>query len=225
MKKYNSVLEAKEKCKSLTRTAACAALLLGACRTQYENCVKLLSDDQIDAGGVILSAAKADMSEYYFLDENEYYLEIYREDFIQLFEEKGSAVIMISFPDCPFCNRAVPVLQEAAAAYGEYILYLDIKSKEFQRKDPDEKEELEKRFFACLGDITTEVWSEDDQAYVPNFYAPLALAVREGEIIGSHTGINEGFKIDDKSKPLNDDQKKKLRSIYEKLIRSVLNNR
>ena len=223
MKKYNPVFEVDQMCKCFTIAAACGALLLSACRAEYENCVKILSDEQIDAGGVILNAGKADLSDYYFLDENEYYLEIYREEFIQLFEEKGSAVIMISYPDCPFCNRAVPVMQEAAAEYGEYILYPDIKSEEFRKKDLDEKEELEKLFFACLGDITTEVWSEDGQAYVPNFYAPLVLAVREGEIIDSHTGINDGFKIKDKTKPLNKQQAEKLRFVYEKLIVKILN--
>ena len=209
-------------CNSSAAAAACGVLLLASCSADYANCVNIISDSTAEAGGVVLPAQKADMSEYYFLDENNYYLEIYREDFIKLFEENGSAVILISYPGCPFCNRAVPVLQEAAAGYGEYILYLDIKSEEFRRKSPEEKKELEKAFFECLGDIAEDVWSEEEQAYVPSFYAPLVIAVKNGEIIDLHTGIFEGFKIEDKTEDLNNDQKKKLRGIYEKLIRSVL---
>lgn len=89
----------------------------------------------------------------------------------------GTGIICFSFPECPWCQKYVPLLNEAAQDTGVSILYYDIYTdKENDREWYDSiAAEIEEK------DSSISRYDNDGNLLI---YMPLVLFVKEGEIIG-----------------------------------------
>ena len=68
----------------------------------------------------------ADLSGYQWLyDDEPAFSLITLKESIRLFSEKGSGILVYSSDTCPWCNRAMPVLNEVLKEYGVKAYYVD----------------------------------------------------------------------------------------------------
>ncbi len=87
--------------------------------------------------------------------------------------EHGSGIVLFGFPECPFCQAYVPMLNEAAMEQGATVLYYNILD------DRTENTEFYQQVVAILGDNL-----DYDSDGNPRIYVPEAVFVVKGEIIG-----------------------------------------
>lgn len=101
------------------------------------------------------------------------------EEAITFFEEGKSGLLYFGFPDCPWCQEVLPLLNEAA---GDKVTVYSIRTRDDnrQRLYTDEQKE---RIAPYIGDFFKE--NKDGE---PTLYVPLVVAVENGTVAGGHQG-------------------------------------
>ena len=106
---------------------------------------------------------------------SEYNVYVYKdiEDIIKILEH-GTAIVYLGFPECPWCQAYVPILNEVADTEGlEKIYYYNIYE--------DRKENTEN--YQKIVSILNDNLRYDDEGN-KKIYVPAVIAVSEGEIVG-----------------------------------------
>lgn len=129
---------------------------------------------------------------------------------LRLFSEKGSGILYFGYDNCPFCERAVPMLNEAALETGVTVYYVDV----YGVFQPTQKE------FEELMGYVDEALIEDESGG-KSFFVPLILGIKNGEITGHHVALVDGFTIENEESQMNDAQKEELKNIYLDIIRKT----
>lgn len=156
--------------------------------------------------------------------------------------KKGTGIIYLGFPDCPWCRSALPVLLESAKDYKiDTIYYINMENERdyYEVKDgkvvyqKDENGNLikgTKGYFKLLKALDKELDEyivKDDKGKEykvgeKRIYVPLIVFVNNGNIIGTHTSTvdtqENGY--DD----LTDDEYDKLSGIYADYIKELVDN-
>ncbi|MBQ7991511.1 MAG: hypothetical protein IJ252_00645 [Solobacterium sp.] len=136
-----------------------------------------------------LVRTEADMSGYIWLeDESPAFDLVSIDESFRLFEEKQTGVIFYSRVSCPFCNAAVPVLNDAAKELGVRILYTDIEDPEFMKLSWQERDG---KVFHLM-ELIDSILKTDDNGEKA-FFIPLLIAVKDGEIMDSYVSVSEGI--------------------------------
>ena len=182
----------------------------------------VLADDEIRAGSVILKTKELDMGGYRWLDDPEpAFVQISMTEAFRLFDEGGTALMLFSYDTCPYCNRAVPVLNKALKESGATCIYVDIYEEEIRALSKDE-------FTAMLDVLTFYLDSALDHETNPEtgklepvMYVPLAVAVIDGQPVDHHTSLVDGSSVATDEDQLTDEQKQELQSYYERLIKRL----
>ena len=158
---------------------------------------------------VELNTVTTDMSGYEWLDDSEpAFIEITLHESIRMFSEKGTGIVFYGFPGCAFCQRAVPEMNTVAKEMGVSIYYIDVSN---IAADADHEEDD----YDVLSTYISSVFVDG------SFQVPEVIAVKDGEIVGNHLSLIDGFKITSDDSQMNDEQKKELQDIYKELINSV----
>lgn len=164
-----------------------------------------------------LNGEKADMSNYYHLqDDDPAFIEVSMEESHRLYKNKMTGVILYSYEDCPFCNLAVPILNEAAKENDYPVYYVDVYNDELMNLPRTERVAIQDQMMEDIEEIL-----DVDEEGEPEFLVPLVIAVKHGKIIGSHTSLVDNFKPEDISDVMSDEQNERLKKIYMDLIQSV----
>ena len=87
----------------------------------------------------------------------------------------GSGMVFLGFKECPWCQKLLPIANEAAAAEGEKVYYLDIKA----AREANSSEYLQ------LVAILSPYLQKDENGQ-PRISVPDVSIVKDGEIIGRH---------------------------------------
>ena len=154
-------------------------------------------------------AEKADMSGYELLtDSNHAFKAITLEDSIRFFEEDGSGVVYYGYRDCPFCQQAAPVINNAARDMGVDVYYVDVTSPEGN---------TEENYNTLINHIKDFLKVEDGE---PVFYVPQVFVVKDGVIVGDHLSLIDSFDLS-KGEDMNEDQQKELKNIYIDMIKKL----
>ncbi|MEF9967783.1 MAG: glutaredoxin domain-containing protein [Longicatena sp.] len=149
---------------------------------------------------------QADMSGYELLTDTKHvYKQITMEDSIRLFTEKGSGVVYYGYLGCPFCQQAVPVLNNAARQMGVDIYYVDVMSPE------GTSDEITAELIDHIKDYLVEEEGE------PVFYVPQVFVIKDGEIVGDHLSLVDSYDISE-GDDMNESQRTELRNIYLEMI-------
>lgn len=160
---------------------------------------------------VDLDAVPADMTVYEWIDgEIGDFQEITFSKALRLFKEKGSGILYFGYDDCPFCERGVPVLNEAVRETGVTVYYIDVYGP-FQ-PTAEEYEEL-------MGYI--EEYMIEDSKGNKSFFVPWVIGVKNGGVTASHVSLVSDFSIENEESQMNDSQKKELKEIYLDIIRKT----
>lgn len=111
--------------------------------------------------------------EYTQVTEDNYFVYRDSEEIIKILEH-GTGVVYIGFPECPWCQAYVPMLNEVADIEGlEKIYYYNILE---DRKDNTED-------YKKIVSLLDEHLQYDDEGN-KRVYVPAVIVVSEGEIIG-----------------------------------------
>lgn len=184
------------------------------------------SDDDNIASPFELRTKTLDMSGYQFLtDTDPAFLQVTMEESLRLITQAGTGIIIYSYPACPYCNRAVPILNEAAKEMGVKIYYVNVFEKELLNSDGKSFSTTGKALINLMlkdyDSIVTHTTNTTTGALEPELLTPEVVAIKDGKIVGHHTSLLDGVSIKSASDQLTDDQKKQLKQIYEDLIKAV----
>lgn len=189
--------------KKLTAFLLGSALLLGGCASKSE---KVTITNPVD-----IQSEPAIMTVYEWIgDEIADFQEITFAESLRLFTEKGSGILYYGYNDCQWCERAVPVLNEAALQTGVTVYYIDVYGPFQPTKDE----------FDDLMDYIEDTFLEDDKGN-KSFFVPLVIGVKNGEITGSHVSLVKSFELKDETSMMDEAQKKELRDIYLDIIKKT----
>jgi predicted bacteriocin transport accessory protein len=128
------------------------------------------------------------------------------QDAIDFFKEGKSGVLYFGFPDCPWCQEAIPVLEEAAQ--GKEIYY--VRTRDDDREllyTQEQKEEI----IPYIQD-----YMSDNDEGVLTLYVPLVVNVQEGKAVAGHVGTVDDH--DATEREMTEAEKKELFNIYESLL-------
>lgn len=155
-----------------------------------------------------------DYSEYEYLEDSEpAFEEISFKDALKFFQNGWSGVLYFGAPTCRFCNRAVPVLNQAAKDCGITVYYIN--SNKSIGSTEEETNEL-------YNEITTYI--EDSYQYdengVKSFYVPNVIGVHNGEMAAWKVSLPDDYNINT-SEQMNDKQKQELYDSYQKVFASA----
>ncbi len=158
-------------------------------------------------------------------------------DYDQLLEllDKGTGVIYLGYPECPWCRNAVPVLLEAADELNLDIYYMNVHD-ERDTIQVNEDGSLNvvnegtagyKKLLERLDSILPEYTLEDIHgnkvsANEKRIYVPIVIFVLEGEIVGYHADT-----VESQTNPLevlSEEQHDELMDIYINQMHKVLND-
>lgn len=162
---------------------------------------------------VILSSCNKDYMQRKYQqlnDSNHIFKVCCADEIIELLDSNKKAIIVFSFPACPWCQAAIPYINEVAKEmnYNE-IYYLDIKDMRDNSKSKDHKKYIE-----IYEKIRFDITNPD------NINAPTVIVINNGNVLGFHTDTveshikNENNVLD----PMNDNQINELKEIYRKLF-------
>ena len=182
-----------------------ALLTLVSCGKQEQEVDKTVTI----TNSVELNTYDADMSGYKWLYDSEpAFTEITLEESIRIFKEKESGILYYGYAGCPWCERAVPILNKVAKETGVTVYYINV---HFQTTM-----EAYNELMTYISPIL-----EKDSEGEPVFKVPEVIAVKDGEITDHHLALVEDFKIENDDSQMSDSQKKELEDIYLNLIQSA----
>ncbi len=155
------------------------------------------------------------MSGYQWLnDPNPAFEQITMKESLRLYEEGGTGIIFYSYDTCPWCNRAVPVLNQAAKELGVKSYYVDV-------YEPEVTEDLVQQLFTDVDEILSHEKSEKTGNIEPVFYTPEVIAVKDGKIVSHHTALVDSFELQDEDDQMSEEENEELKKIYQDMIRSI----
>ncbi len=158
---------------------------------------------------VELNTTDADMSGYKWLYDSEpAFVEMTLEESVRIFKESGSGILYYGYAGCPWCERAVPILNEVAKELGVTVYYINVHAQTTMEA-----------YNELLTYITPIL--ETDSNGEPEFKVPEVIAVKNGEITDHHLALVDGFKIESDESQMSDSQKEELKNIYIDLIKSA----
>lgn len=154
----------------------------------------------------------ADMSGYPLLETvNHRFREMSFLESIDLFRTKGTGILLWGDPSCWFCQRAVPVLNEAASEEHALVSYIAV----YGPGNNLTKEEYEE-----FSGYMQDVFAEEAKDREPGFQMPEVLALKDGKIMAHHLSLAPDFDAQSQDM-MNEEQKAQLKEIYREIIRSI----
>ena len=148
--------------------------------------------------------------------------------------ESDKAILYIGAEWCPWCRNAVPVLFEVAKKYSvSTIYYLNLDSEkdsfEIQNGTLVKTKEGTAGYYALLEKLSATLndyvlKDKDGKEYKTGekrIYLPTLYAIKNGEVVGSHTGTTTLNENQTKYDAMTSGQHDKVYSIYNELFQKV----
>ena len=208
-----------------TISAILAAMLLTGCNTTANQpSATSTPENTNNAGQINLDATKADMSAYVFMeDDDPAFLEVSTEESLRMFVN-GTGVVVYSYETCPWCNRILPILDEAAKEYGTEVFYVNIYSDAFMALTAEEKSDQINALYQCLDPILEREKDPETGEDKAVMQVPEVVAVKDGEIVSHHMGLVDDFSLDPDhldEYQVTDAQREELKEIYLDMFASI----
>lgn len=171
---------------------------------------------------IMLTGCKKEISdsekfanEYDTITSDNYYVYRTSEEIIKILEN-GTGVVYLGFPECPWCQAYVPMLNEIADIEGlEKIYYYNIYE---DRKNNTES-------YQKMVSIIEEHLQYDEEGK-KRIYVPAVIAVSKGEIVGFDDETSYDTKGFDKPEDYwTEDEVSDLKNKLTQMINEVLDNK
>ncbi len=153
--------------------------------------------------------------EYTQVTDDNYFVYRNSEEIIKILEH-GTGVVYIGFPECPWCQAYVPMLNEVADIEGlEKIYYYNILN---DRKNNTED-------YKKIVSLLDEYLQYDDEGN-KRVYVPAVIVVSEGEIIGFDDETSYDTKgFEDPTDYWNDEEISDLKLKLTNMLNKVIDNK
>lgn len=132
---------------------------------------------------------------------------------IHFFTDKKSGLLYFGFESCPWCQEAVPLLEQAALLDDIPIYYVQTRDAERNLLYTEEQKEE-------IMPYIKNYMSKNDEGIL-TLYVPLVLIVQNGEVSAGHVGTVDGH--DAHERAMTDEEKQELKSLYENMIDQIKN--
>ena len=167
-----------------------------------------------DASIKVSEIHDSDITEYEFLeDDDPAFMEISFEDACKFFRNKWSGIIYFGHVGCPWCERAVTVLNEVAKKANVLVYYVDA-SKDVGKND----KESDKLFEEMKGYISSS-YREDENGEL-TFFVPNVIGVKNGKLVDFKSGLPDSYDINEKDQ-MSDAEKNELYKKYAEIFQKV----
>ncbi len=154
-------------------------------------------------------------SEYQQVTDEEHVFEyVSANQILYMIENKKTALIVLGFKECPWCQALMPVLNEAAKNEEvEKVYYLDIKTMRDDTTTSEHKKYL----------MLKEAFSEAVDESKDRLNAPTVIFLKDGELVDYHidTVITHVMNDNNVLPPLTKDEHKELIEILESKIDKI----
>ena len=201
-----------------TAAALLAAVMLAACGVNNstgapasaEPSVKPIQiTNQVD---LKIEQDPADMTQYKWMTakDTSFTLISFQES-IRMFEEGGSGILVYSTASCPFCNRALPVLDDVLAEYGIRAYLIDT-------AEPIAETQAESMaYFYTLCGYISSIFEPDANGQTM-FLIPEVIGVKDGNVVGHHLSLVDSYQIVDAESQMTEAQIEELKQYYREVI-------
>lgn len=140
---------------------------------------------------------------------------------------KKTGIIYFGYPECPWCKSAVPTLLNTANMVGiDKIYYYNAKEIRDEKHLEEGKiitdKEGTKEYYELINALKDVLpfYKELGDESIKRIYFPTVIFVKDGKILGIHTGTVDSQK--DPNTKLNKKQEQELSSIYSDYMHKVL---
>ena len=122
-----------------------------------------------------------DFSTDYSIREDHIFVDVTIEEVIDIFEE-GTGIVYFGFPECPFCQEIVPILDGITVDNDiERIYYYN--PRQIREDNPEE--------YQKLLELTKDYLEYTDDDGELMLYVPDVYFVKDGEILGNHISTSK----------------------------------
>lgn len=149
-------------------------------------------------------------------DDDPAFAEISFEDALNFFRNGWSGVLYFGKVGCQFCERAAPLVNQAAKERNITIYYID------SSKNMGETEEIANANYEEIGTYISDSYLEDSDGN-KSFYVPDVVGVKDGKMVDYKVSLADGYNINEQEQ-MNDSQKKQLLNKYLEIIDRVYKN-
>lgn len=148
------------------------------------------------------------LSKYQSLNDKNHIFEVVDEKIvIELLSSQERAIIVFSFPECPWCQAAIPYINEVAKEEGfEKVYYLNIL---------EIRENQTKEYISIYESIRYDIGNPE------KINAPTVILIDNGQVLGYHIDTVESHVKNDNEvlMPMTKEQIEELKEIYHNLFR------
>ena len=163
---------------------------------------------------VYVDQKESDLKSYTFLaDDNPAFKEITFESSIKFFTEGYSGILYYGKVGCPWCERAVPILNAVAKDNNISIYYIDA------NKGMGETKREREENYANLSKYISDSFQEDSNGK-KGMFVPDVIAVKNGKMVAYHVSLVDDYDIH-KNDQLSESQKQELYNIYQQIINAT----
>ena len=163
---------------------------------------------------VYVDQKESDLKSYTFLaDDNPAFKEITFESSIKFFTEGYSGILYYGKVGCPWCERAVPILNAVAKDNNISIYYIDA------NKGMGETKREREENYANLSKYISDSFQEDNNGK-KGMFVPDVIAVKNGKMVAYHVSLVDDYDIH-KNDQLSESQKQELYNIYQQMINAT----
>ncbi len=147
--------------------------------------------------------------------------------------DKEEAIIYVGAPWCPWCRNAVPVLFDVDKSYdNKTIYYLDLDEEKSTYEVKDEKlvktKDGSSDYYKLLDKLSDRlrdyVLTKDGKSYETGekrIYMPYVIGVKDGKVVGDHTGTVTLNEEQTKYDSLTSEQYNELYETYSNMFQAV----
>lgn len=183
----------------------CVALLMGCSTTPAQDDAQKeanVSYCESDVGGCPLGEASSEAADTSWMKR------LSMQEAIAMVQEEQDSVIYFGYPDCPWCQEILPLLQEVATASQKDVYYVQTRDEAKELLYTNEEKE---QFIPYL-----RAYMKQDDEGVYQLYVPLVIRIQDGKVSGGHLGSVDGH--DAHERKMTDREKEEVKSIYQELL-------
>ena len=163
---------------------------------------------------MLVGCSNKNMEDYpQLIDKKHIYEVIDADRLIELIENKETALIVLGFKECPWCQALVPYVNEVSKEMGlKKVYYVDIKDMRDNTESIDHPKYLKiKEYFKDAVDTSKD-----------RINAPTTIALKNGEMVGYHLDTVSSHMMEDTILPsMNHEQIEELKIILKELINKI----
>ena len=163
------------------------------------------SDSEAAVNDALAGRELSDMSGYSGLEDylkETVFVDLTVDELDELIKNKETFVAFFSFEACPYCNRLIPYLNDAALDAGVRVGYINT------RANPEWQNNMDIDGYDTVVEHFGSYFSKDEDG-TPHLYVPDVYFIKNGKVVARHDGVTPG--ADDPSIELTSEQEKQIR--------------